>query len=129
MLELRPKKTQADIAEEAGFMTPNRIAMFKSGASKVPLDRASALAMALDCGPARLLRLALDLTDGDKEARGDRRNPRRAHYQDREGMDQHAKGDCWGQRSGAGACGHQGAEGSTDGSAENVTPEIRSISR
>ena len=69
VLELRPKKTQAAIAEEAGFVNANMIAMFKSGSSKVPLDRVPALAMALDCDPAWLLRLALEQTEGDTAAR------------------------------------------------------------
>ena len=69
VLELRPKKTQAEIAEEAGFMNANMIAMFKSGSSKVPLDRVPALAIALDCDPALLLRLALEQTVGDTAAR------------------------------------------------------------
>ena len=69
VLELRPKKTQADIAEEAGFVNANMIAMFKSGSSKVPLDRVPALAIALDCDPALLLRLALEQTVGDTAAR------------------------------------------------------------
>jgi len=47
VLELKPKKTQGDIAAEAGFVNPNMITMFKTGASKVPLDRVPALALAL----------------------------------------------------------------------------------
>ena len=69
VLELKPRKTQAEIAEEAGFVNPNMIAMLKSGASKVPLDRVPALATALDCDPAWLLRLALEQTEGDTAAR------------------------------------------------------------
>lgn len=69
VLELKPKKTQADIAAEAGFVNANMITMFKTGASKVPLDRVPALAVALDCDPARLLLLALEQTEGDTAAR------------------------------------------------------------
>lgn len=69
VLELKPKKTQADIAAEAGFVNVNMITMFKTGASKVPLDRVPALAVALDCDPAWLLRLALEQTEGDTAAR------------------------------------------------------------
>jgi transcriptional regulator with XRE-family HTH domain len=69
VLELKPKKTQADIAAEAGFVSANMIAMLKRGSNKVPLDRVPALAMALDCDPAWLLRLALEQTEGDTAAR------------------------------------------------------------
>lgn len=47
VLELRPHKTQAEIAEQAGFINPNMIAMLKSGATKLPLDRIPSLAAAL----------------------------------------------------------------------------------
>ena len=62
-LELRPKKTLADIAAEACFVDTNAITMLKTGASKVPLDRLPTLAAALDCDPAWLLRLG-SRTDG-----------------------------------------------------------------
>jgi hypothetical protein len=69
VLELKPKKTQADIAAEAGFVSANMIAMLKRGSNKVPLDRVPALAAALDCDPAWLLRLALEQIEGDTAAR------------------------------------------------------------
>lgn len=56
--ELRGVRTQREIAAEAGFARPNIISMFKSGESKVPLDRIPALARALDADPAHLFRLA-----------------------------------------------------------------------
>ncbi len=59
VLELRPGKSQAEIAEQAGFNTPNVIAMLKSGATKLALDRVPKLAEALECDPAMLFRLAL----------------------------------------------------------------------
>jgi transcriptional regulator with XRE-family HTH domain len=68
VLELKPKKTQSDIASEAGFVNPNMLTMLKQGASKVPLDRVPALAKALDCDPAWLLRLALEQGEGDTAA-------------------------------------------------------------
>ncbi len=58
LLELRPK-TQADIAAEAGFVNANSLSMLKSGNTKLALDRVPALATALDCDPALLMRLAL----------------------------------------------------------------------
>ena len=63
-LELRPRKSQAEIAAEAGFINPNMIAMLKSGATKVPLDRVPSLAAALDCDPRLLFNLALDQMGG-----------------------------------------------------------------
>jgi transcriptional regulator with XRE-family HTH domain len=58
-LELRPVKTQAAIAHEAGFTATNMLAMIKSGSTRLPLDRVPALARALDADPAYLFRLAL----------------------------------------------------------------------
>lgn len=64
MLELRPTKSQAEIATEAGFVNPNMISMIKSGATKLSIDRVPSLAKALDSDPAYLLRLALDQAVG-----------------------------------------------------------------
>jgi len=69
VLELRPHKTQAEIAEQAGFINPNMIAMLKSGATKLPLDRVPSLAAALECDPRLLFNLALDQLGGDTTAR------------------------------------------------------------
>ena len=68
VLELKHKKTQAAIAEEAGFVNQNMITMLKQGASKLPIDRVPALAGALDCDPALLLRLALEQSEGSTAA-------------------------------------------------------------
>lgn len=64
ILELRPRKSQIAIAAEAGFDAVNMLAMIKSGANRMPLDRVPALAKALDCDPAYLFRLAVDQQDG-----------------------------------------------------------------
>ena len=64
ILELRPKRSQAEIAEMAGFTNANFVSMLKSGMSKVAIDRVPALAKALDCDPAFLLRLALEQSEG-----------------------------------------------------------------
>lgn len=69
VLELRPHKTQAEIAEQAGFINPNMIAMLKSGATKLPLDRVPSLAAALECDPRLLFNLALDQLGGDTTVR------------------------------------------------------------
>lgn len=63
ILELRPRKTQIAIANEAGFISPTMLAMIKSGASKLPLDRVASLAKALECDPVMLFILALEQLD------------------------------------------------------------------
>lgn len=60
VLELKSRKTQAQIATEAGFPNPNMISMIKSGANKLALDRVPALAAALECDAARLFQMALE---------------------------------------------------------------------
>ena len=67
ILQLKPK-TQAEIAHEAGFQNANVLSMIRSGSAKMPLDRVPALAQALECDPARLLRLALDQAVGSTAA-------------------------------------------------------------
>jgi transcriptional regulator with XRE-family HTH domain len=68
ILELKPKKSQLQIATEAGFVQPNMLSMFKNGSNKLPLDRVTGLAKALDCDPALLFKLALEQLDGDTTA-------------------------------------------------------------
>lgn len=60
VLELRPKKSQAEIAFEAGFVSPNMISLIKSGSTRLPIERVPGLAKALDVDPRRLLLLALE---------------------------------------------------------------------
>lgn len=67
--ELRGTKNQVQIAEQAGFTTPNLISMLKNGASKLPIDRVPSMAKALDADPAYLLRLALEQSMGETAAR------------------------------------------------------------
>ena len=69
VLELKPAKSQLEIAAEAGFVNPNMMAMLKSGATKVPLDRVPMLAQALDCDPAFLMRLTLEQVVGAPDAK------------------------------------------------------------
>jgi len=57
--ELSGVRTQREIALAAGFARPNIISMFKTGETKVPLDRIAPLARALDADPAHLFQLAL----------------------------------------------------------------------
>gem|GEM_PF-662785 len=69
VLALRPLKSQADIAAEAGFTNPNMISMIKSGGTRLPIDRVPALAKALDVDPRRLLQLAVEQLAGATAAR------------------------------------------------------------
>jgi len=68
ILELKPRKTQGEIAAHAGFINPNVITMIKQGKSKAALDRIPALARALECDPAYLMRLALEQAVGQTAA-------------------------------------------------------------
>lgn len=63
ILELH-HKTQANIAQEAGFRNANYITMLKQGSSKLALDRVPSLAKALDTEPGYLMRLALEQSFG-----------------------------------------------------------------
>ena len=63
ILELRPRKSQVQIASEAGFVNANVLSMLKSGKTKLPLDRVPALAAALECDPSRLFRMAVEHKD------------------------------------------------------------------
>lgn len=58
--ELKPWKTQKEIASEAGYDRPNNLSMLKHGVSKVPLERVPALAKALECDVGQLFALALE---------------------------------------------------------------------
>lgn len=63
ILEMRPRKSQLQIAAEAGFRQANMMAMIKSGATQLPLDRVPALADALECDPAALFIMAVEQRD------------------------------------------------------------------
>lgn len=62
-------KTQADIAQEAGFRNANFITMLKTGSSKLALDRVPSLAKALDVDPTVLMRLAIEQSYGQEMLR------------------------------------------------------------
>ena len=68
VLELKPVKSQLQIASEAGYPNPNMVTMIKNGASKLALDRVPSMARALECDPAYLMRLALEQAVGDTAA-------------------------------------------------------------
>ena len=67
--DLSHRKTQAEIASEAGFANANMMTFLKNGRNKVPLDRVPSLAKALEVDPAFLMRLALDQAVGATAAK------------------------------------------------------------
>jgi hypothetical protein len=68
VLELRPLKSQIEIATEAGFPNPNMISMIRNGATMLALDRVPTMAKALDCDSRRLFMLALEQRWGSTTA-------------------------------------------------------------
>ncbi|OUD08925.1 transcriptional regulator [Marivivens niveibacter] len=66
---LSHRKSQADIATQAGFSNANMMTMLKQGKNKIPLDRVPSLASALECDPAYLMRLAMQQSVGATAAR------------------------------------------------------------
>lgn len=56
----RSRKTQKQIAREAGFPAPNILSMVKSGDTKLPIARVPALAQSLEIEAPKLLRLCLE---------------------------------------------------------------------
>ena len=60
ILELKPVKSQIQIAAEIGYPTPNMITMVKNGSVRMPIDRAPGWAKALSLDPRLVLRLALE---------------------------------------------------------------------
>lgn len=54
---------QREIALSAGYDKPNILSMFKRGETKVPLNKALALAKALRCDPSFFFRLAAQQPD------------------------------------------------------------------
>ena len=67
--DLSHRKTQAEIASDAGFANANMMTFLKNGKNKVPLDRVPSLAKALEVDPAYLMRLALDQAVGSTAAK------------------------------------------------------------
>jgi hypothetical protein len=66
--KLRGRKTQKQIAHEAGFTNANMISILKAGTNKIPIDRVPALAVAIEADPAYLMRLALEQSVGSTAA-------------------------------------------------------------
>lgn len=57
--ELQPRKSQKEIAAEAGYANANNLSMIKTAESKLPLERVPALANALECDVVHLFKLAM----------------------------------------------------------------------
>jgi DNA-binding transcriptional regulator YdaS (Cro superfamily) len=53
-------RTQAEIANECGFSYPNVVSMMKNGKTKIPLQRAPALARAIGIEPHELVARCLE---------------------------------------------------------------------
>ncbi len=53
-------KSQAEIAEEAGFPKSNIISMIKMGLTKLPVVRVPAMAKAIDVDPVELFRMCME---------------------------------------------------------------------
>ena len=68
-LELKSRKSQSQIASEAGFPNPNMVTMIKRGTSKLALDRVPSMARALECDPAHLMGMSLEQAVGGTAAR------------------------------------------------------------
>lgn len=66
---LAHRKTQAEIASEAGFPNANMLTFLRNGRNKVPLDRMPSLARALGVYPACVVRLAPDQAVGTTAAK------------------------------------------------------------
>ncbi|MGY3438662.1 MULTISPECIES: helix-turn-helix domain-containing protein [unclassified Marinovum] len=66
---LSHRKTQAEIASQAGFANANMMTFLKNGKNKIPLDRVPSLAAALEVDPAYLMRLALEQSAGPTAAK------------------------------------------------------------
>jgi transcriptional regulator with XRE-family HTH domain len=69
ILELRPVKTQLEIAAQSGFRSVNMLSMVKSGRTRLPLDRVPALSEALDADPKLIFTMALEQTWGSTTSR------------------------------------------------------------
>lgn len=62
------RKTQKEIAHQAGFVNANMISLLKNGSTKLPLDRVPDLARAIEVDAAHLMRLALEQSIGKTAA-------------------------------------------------------------
>lgn len=52
-------KSQKEVASDAGYERPNIMTMFKQGATRIPVDKAPAIAKAIGVDPAFFIRMVL----------------------------------------------------------------------
>ncbi|SEN59211.1 hypothetical protein SAMN05216227_10186 [Pseudorhodobacter antarcticus] len=62
------RKSQQQMAQDAGFKNSNMITQLKQGSTKIALDRVPGLAKALEVDPALLMRLTLEQSVGKTSA-------------------------------------------------------------
>ncbi|MBX4911395.1 helix-turn-helix transcriptional regulator [Rhizobium bangladeshense] len=70
-IDQKVSKSHREIAQAAGWTQSNMVTMIKKGDAKLPLDRVTSLARAIDVDPMFLFRLALEqfLPDEPETAR------------------------------------------------------------
>lgn len=61
--DLSHRKTQAEVASEAGFPNANMMTFLKNGRNKVPIDRVPSLAKVLEVDLGVLMHMKHDQTD------------------------------------------------------------------
>ena len=66
--EISHRKTQHEMAREAGFKNSNMITQLKLGSTKLALDRVPGMAKALEVDPALLMRVTLEQSVGTTAA-------------------------------------------------------------
>jgi hypothetical protein len=66
--EISHRKSQQEMAREAGFKNSNMITLLKLGSTKLALDRVPGMAKALEVDPALLTRVTLALSVGTTAA-------------------------------------------------------------
>lgn len=66
---IAPAKSRQQIAREVGYEKPHVISMIEKGGMRMPLDKVSDFAKALECDVAHLVRLALEQHLNDETAR------------------------------------------------------------
>lgn len=61
-------KSQKQVAQEAGFDSVNFVSMLKRGDAKLPIDRVSSFAAAVECDPRELMAITLRAHFGPRVA-------------------------------------------------------------
>lgn len=66
--EISHRKSQQEMAQQAGFKNSNMITQLKLGSTKLALDRVPGMAKALEVDPALLMRMTLEQSVGTTAA-------------------------------------------------------------